>query len=514
MKGNTLIFTLLLIIYQAFLLGLLSVAPLVRSAIPNQPLLGIPPQDEDYFKISSSDMIKCKDGSKKFTKAQLNDDFCDCPDATDEPGTSACPGGKFYCQNSGHTPVMIFSSRVNDGICDCCDGSDEYDGQVKCPNTCWEAGKVARDKLRKKIAMYKEGVALRKQEVEQAKLAVAKDEAELLKLKDEEKILKGLVQQLKEHKEQIEEAEEKECLQKEKEEKERKEAEEKANRHNTEVEDESNQEKGLTDDNPENQDKTVESMDDDKVGVLDDSPRHQDMTMELVDPVAEAGIDSSKLERSTTTGEEQHASEEKDSVSAKSEDDPVVASETNDGTGSEVSHGQAAKVDSDISESTEGLSKEELGRLVASRWTGNTEKSEGLSSAKEMDHEDHGDMPQDTHDEEYDGYASETDDETGKYDDVDVEDDTDETYGIHDDAAPSYNPASDDDFDLPDATSPSNPSWLEKIQQTVRNILKAVNLFQTPVDITGASTSYVLPLIIQMFDMCAESQVICSFWLI
>lgn len=40
--------------------------------------------DEMYYK--SSDMIKCRDGSKKFSKAQLNDNFCDCPDGTDEPG--------------------------------------------------------------------------------------------------------------------------------------------------------------------------------------------------------------------------------------------------------------------------------------------------------------------------------------------------------------------------------------------------------------------------------------------
>lgn len=41
--------------------------------------------DEKYYKLSS-EFIKCKDGSKKFTKAQLNDDFCDCPDGSDEPG--------------------------------------------------------------------------------------------------------------------------------------------------------------------------------------------------------------------------------------------------------------------------------------------------------------------------------------------------------------------------------------------------------------------------------------------
>ena len=80
---------------------------------------------------------------------------------------------------------------------DCCDGSDEYDGQVKCPNTCWEAGKVARERLIKKIRTYKEGVTMRNQEIEKAKISLAKDEAELTKLKNEEKILKGLVQQLK-----------------------------------------------------------------------------------------------------------------------------------------------------------------------------------------------------------------------------------------------------------------------------------------------------------------------------
>lgn len=37
-----------------------------------------------------------------------------------------------------------------------------------------------------------------------------------------------------------------------------------------------------------------------------------------------------------------------------------------------------------------------------------------------------------------------------------------------------------------DVTTSSNPSWLEKIQNTVRNILQAVNLFQTPVNQSGS----------------------------
>lgn len=51
--------------------------------------------------------------------------------------------------------------------------------------------------MKKKVATYREGVVIRKREVEQAKVAIAKEEAELSKLKNEEKTLKELVEQLK-----------------------------------------------------------------------------------------------------------------------------------------------------------------------------------------------------------------------------------------------------------------------------------------------------------------------------
>ncbi|KAK9284424.1 hypothetical protein L1049_023596 [Liquidambar formosana] len=103
------------------------------------PLLGIHPLDGKYF---ASEVIKCKDGSKSVARDRINDNFCDCTDGTDEPGTSACPTGKFYCRNVGSIPLFLFSSRVNDRICDCCDGSDEYDGSVNCPNRCVMGGNV------------------------------------------------------------------------------------------------------------------------------------------------------------------------------------------------------------------------------------------------------------------------------------------------------------------------------------------------------------------------------------
>ncbi|KAI5567738.1 hypothetical protein POPTR_013G124000v4 [Populus trichocarpa] len=119
-----------------FIISLYFLVPSVHSF---SPLLGIHPLDEKYF---GSQVIKCKDGSKSFSRDRLNDNFCDCLDGTDEPGTSACPRGKFYCRNAGSTPNFIFSSRVNDQICDCCDGSDEYDSGINCPRTCVMGGNL------------------------------------------------------------------------------------------------------------------------------------------------------------------------------------------------------------------------------------------------------------------------------------------------------------------------------------------------------------------------------------
>ncbi|CAA7053960.1 unnamed protein product [Microthlaspi erraticum] len=111
----------------------------VVSVNSTSPLVGVHPLDEKYFE---SEIIKCKDGSKSFTRDRLNDNFCDCLDGTDEPGTSACPNGKFYCRNIGSSPKFVYSSRVNDGICDCCDGSDEHESSIRCPNTCVMGGNL------------------------------------------------------------------------------------------------------------------------------------------------------------------------------------------------------------------------------------------------------------------------------------------------------------------------------------------------------------------------------------
>ncbi|KAI1260694.1 glucosidase II beta subunit-like protein [Xylariaceae sp. FL1019] len=171
--------------------------------------------------------------------SQVNDNTCDCPDGSDEPGTAACalldrlspvqplpsslsgstnttnalPG--FWCENKGHVGAYVPFMYVNDGVCDydlCCDGTEEYRvGGTKCDNRCAEIGKEWRrvekqrqenfDKANKKrVVMVKESQDLRKEvekkvkNIESEIKDLEKKQAELkTKLEDVERADKGRV---------------------------------------------------------------------------------------------------------------------------------------------------------------------------------------------------------------------------------------------------------------------------------------------------------------------------------
>jgi protein kinase C substrate 80K-H len=103
----------------------------------------------------------CDNNQRKISSASINDGYCDCTDGTDEPGTSACLTGSFYCVNKGYKPLTITSSRVDDGICDCCDGSDEGIF-VKCSDRCQEMAELQRSEQNRIVNTFKTGNQLRK----------------------------------------------------------------------------------------------------------------------------------------------------------------------------------------------------------------------------------------------------------------------------------------------------------------------------------------------------------------
>ncbi|KAK0615731.1 glucosidase II beta subunit-like protein-domain-containing protein [Bombardia bombarda] len=165
--------------------------------------------------------------------SQINDNSCDCPDGSDEPGTAACahldalspeqplPGSLtgttnttsalpgFWCANDGHVGSYIPFMYVNDGVCDydlCCDGSEEFAhvGGVACENRCGPIGKEYR-RLEDERRQSKERSAKRRRTlVKEARELRRRVEAKVTNLKEE---LSGLEQKQVELQKKFEEVE-------------------------------------------------------------------------------------------------------------------------------------------------------------------------------------------------------------------------------------------------------------------------------------------------------------------
>jgi hypothetical protein len=99
---------------------LLLLALLPAPSFSSRPIRGVSPSRQSLYSPiphTSPPRWKCLNSPKEILFEAINDNYCDCEDGSDEPGTSACVGGAFWCANEGHVGAEIKSSRVGDGLC-------------------------------------------------------------------------------------------------------------------------------------------------------------------------------------------------------------------------------------------------------------------------------------------------------------------------------------------------------------------------------------------------------------
>eukprot|EP00929_Paragymnodinium_shiwhaense_P101769 TRINITY_DN64936_c0_g1_i1.p1 TRINITY_DN64936_c0_g1~~TRINITY_DN64936_c0_g1_i1.p1 ORF type:complete len:538 (+),score=140.56 TRINITY_DN64936_c0_g1_i1:104-1717(+) len=151
---------------------------------------GLPPEASRKYEeaMAAAGSFSCLDGSGSVAAAAVNDEFCDCADGSDEPGTAACSGAParcFYCHNELAVAKFVYASRVGDGICDCCDGSDEASNPGLCANTCEAEGVAAKLAWEQRKALLEDGLQLQKEMIANAQAQVKgwQQEEEALKVK-------------------------------------------------------------------------------------------------------------------------------------------------------------------------------------------------------------------------------------------------------------------------------------------------------------------------------------------
>lgn len=155
------------------LIGILAVSASERPAVA-----GVAPHDADLYR---GEWFTCLSSKEKIEGSRVNDDYCDCKDGSDEPGTAACASvvilpdyseertQGFYCANKGHRAKFIPHSFVNDGVCDCCDGSDEQgNNEMACRHTCREQGMKEMEQVKKEIALHEQGSKIKQTMIAEA----------------------------------------------------------------------------------------------------------------------------------------------------------------------------------------------------------------------------------------------------------------------------------------------------------------------------------------------------------
>jgi len=185
---------------STFVVGL----PLAAAA--DQDVRGVAPEEQAKYSGSEFRCFTAESSSSQagapLPHSAINDNFCDCADGSDEPGTSACAGQQnilFYCPNDQSVPAYIYASRVNDGICDCCDGSDEWQAASSCTNSCREEGRELARERAKKEADLQSGVKQRRALIDKGKKDILQAGVQLQELQAQLPLLEKSEQDAKQN---------------------------------------------------------------------------------------------------------------------------------------------------------------------------------------------------------------------------------------------------------------------------------------------------------------------------
>lgn len=169
-----------------------AILALATVAVSNS-IIGVAPEKQHLYKISEEGIWSCLlDPSIVLLESQINDNLCDCPDGSDEPGTNACEFTSenpiyFYCHNDGYFPRYIENYKVNDGVCDydlCCDGSDEW-ASGHCENKCAAVRKQYDEYMNIKTTAVEKASKVKQELVQKARQAKETLSDTLTKLKEQ-----------------------------------------------------------------------------------------------------------------------------------------------------------------------------------------------------------------------------------------------------------------------------------------------------------------------------------------